>query len=389
MSLTLNILLWSLITPVIYTYVIYPFVTISLAKRVKEKDTTSSTLTPKVSILIAAHNEELVIESKIKSILLSNYPKEHIEILIGTDKCTDNTDEIIQRYTKSDITLKHVKFSKRSGKITIINSLIKDAIGEILILTDSNVIFTENTINALLKHFSDPKVGLVDSNMKNFGMKKTGISIPEKTYISVEGKLKYAEGKMWGSMMGPFGGCFAMRKNLYTKIPNNFLVDDFFLNMKVLENGYSCLNEPDAVVYEDVSNNLKAEFFRKTRISAGNFQNLSYFSNVLFKCNRLAFVFLSHKILRWLSPFLILLIGLTLCFTYEESILNLSLAIAYLILFGIVGLDLLLINLGLHFKPFRYLTHFISMNAALFIGFFKYLKGSKTSVWNRTERLQS
>ncbi|MDO7612630.1 MAG: glycosyltransferase, partial [Crocinitomicaceae bacterium] len=333
MSLTLNILLWSFITPVIYTYVIYPFVTISLAKRVKEKDTTPPSLTPKVSILIAAHNEELVIESKIKSILLSNYPKEHIEILIGTDKCTDNTDEIIQRYTKSDITLKHVKFSKRSGKITIINSLIKDAIGEILILTDSNVIFTENTINALLKHFSDPKVGLVDSNMKNFGMKTTGISIPEKTYISVEGKLKYAEGKMWGSMMGPFGGCFAMRKNLYTKIPNNFLVDDFFLNMKVLENGYSCLNEPDAVVYEDVSNNLKAEFFRKTRISAGNFQNLSYFSNVLFKCNRLAFVFLSHKILRWLSPFLILLIGLTLCFTYEESILNLSLAIGYLILF--------------------------------------------------------
>ena len=389
MSLTLNILLLSFITPVIYTYVLYPFVTIMISKRVKAKDLSNSTITAKVSILIAAHNEEPVIESKILSILASNYPKESIEILIGTDKCTDKTDEIIQRLSESNRNIKHVKFSERSGKIKIINSLIEDVNGDVLILTDANVLFTENTINALLKHFSDPKVGLVDSNMKNFGMKKTGISIPEKTYISVEGKLKYAEGKMWGSMMGPFGGCFAMRKNLYTKIPNNFLVDDFFLNMKVLENGYSCLNEPDAVVYEDVSNNLKAEFFRKTRISAGNFQNLSYFSNVLFKCNRLAFVFLSHKILRWLSPFLILLIGLTLCFTYEESILNLSLAIAYLILFGIVGLDLLLINLGLHFKPFRYLTHFISMNAALFIGFFKYLKGSKTSVWNRTERLQS
>ena len=171
MSLTLNILLWSFITPVIYTYVIYPFVTITLAKRIKEKETTQSIVTPTVSILIAAHNEELVIESKIKSVLLSNYPKEHIEILIGTDKCTDKTDEIIQKYTKSDITLKHVRFSERSGKITIINSLIEDAIGEILILTDSNVIFTENTINALLKHFSDPKVGLVDSNMKNFEMK--------------------------------------------------------------------------------------------------------------------------------------------------------------------------------------------------------------------------
>lgn len=381
--------MWSFITPVIYTYIVYPFVTIMLSKRAKVKGRSHSSITSKVSILIAAHNEEPVIESKIKSILSSNYPKESIEILIGTDKCTDKTDEIIQRLSESNRNIKHVKFSERSGKIKIINSLIEDVNGDVLILTDANVLFTENTINALLKHFNDPKVGLVDSNMKNFGMKSSGISIPEKTYISVEGKLKYAEGILWGAMMGPFGGCFAMKKDLYVKIPETFLVDDFFLNMKVLESGYCCLNEPEAIVYEDVSNNLKAEFFRKSRISAGNFQNLAYFSTVLFNFNRLAFVFLSHKVLRWLSPFFILFTGILLCFTHEESILNLSLAMSYLILFGFVCLDLILLNIGIHIKPFRYLTHFVSMNAALFIGFFKYIKGSKTSVWNRTERLQS
>ena len=381
--------MWSFITPVIYSYIVYPFVTIMLSERAKAKGSSQSSITSKVSILIAAHNEEPVIESKILSILASNYPKESIEILIGTDKCTDKTDEIIQRLSESNRNIKHVKFSERSGKIKIINSLIEDVNGDVLILTDANVLFTENTINALLKHFNDPKVGLVDSNMKNFGMKSSGISIPEKTYISVEGKLKYAEGILWGAMMGPFGGCFAMKKDLYVKIPETFLVDDFFLNMKVLESGYCCLNEPEAIVYEDVSNNLKAEFFRKSRISAGNFQNLAYFSTVLFKFNRLAFVFLSHKVLRWLSPFFILFTGILLCFTHEESILNLSLAMSYLILFGFVCLDLILLTIGIHIKPFRYLTHFVSMNAALFIGFFKYIKGSKTSVWNRTERLQS
>ena len=381
--------MWSFITPVIYSYIVYPFVTIMLSERAKAKGRSQSSITSKVSILIAAHNEEPVIESKILSILASNYPKESIEILIGTDKCTDKTDEIIQRLSESNRNIKHVKFSERSGKIKIINSLIEDVNGDILILTDANVLFTKNTINALLKHFNDPKVGLVDSNMKNFGMKSSGISIPEKTYISVEGKLKYAEGILWGAMMGPFGGCFAMKKDLYVKIPETFLVDDFFLNMKVLESGYCCLNEPEAIVYEDVSNNLKAEFFRKSRISAGNFQNLAYFSTVLFNFNRLAFVFLSHKVLRWLSPFFILFTGILLCFTHEESILNLSLAMSYLILFGFVCLDLILLNIGIHIKPFRYLTHFVSMNAALFIGFFKYIKGSKTSVWDRTERLQS
>ena len=141
--------MWSFITPVIYTYIVYPFVTIMLSKRAKAKGSSHSSIISKVSILIAAHNEEPVIESKILSILASNYPKESIEILIGTDKFTDKTDEIIQRLSESNRNIKHVKFSERSGKIKIINSLIEDVNGDVLILTDANVLFTESTINAL------------------------------------------------------------------------------------------------------------------------------------------------------------------------------------------------------------------------------------------------
>ena len=389
MSIALNILLWTSITPVIYTYLVYPLITISMAKRSTEKGSAINHKKPKVSILIAAYNEELVIKSKIDSILSSKYPIDHIEIIIGTDKCTDKTDDIVKHYADLHDNIHHIKFHERSGKIKIINSIVDQANAEFLLLTDANVIFTESTVNALLKHFSDSKIGLVDSNMKNFGMKPTGISIPEKTYISLEGKLKHAEGKLWGTMMGPFGGCFAIRKSLFSKIPETFLVDDFFLNMKVLKNGYLCINEPDAIVYEDVSNDLKTEFIRKSRISAGNFQNLAYFGSILFKLNKLSFVFLSHKILRWLSPFFILFSMLSLCFIYDESLLNFVLLMSYISSFGIVCLDLMLLNLNIHIKPFRYLTHFISMNVALFIGFIKFLKGSKNSIWNRTERLQS
>lgn len=381
--------MWSFIAPVIYTYFVYPMITIGLARRKKLKKIDSNGIITRTSILIAAYNEELVIESKIKSILASKYPTDQIEILIGTDNCTDNTDKIIQKYAEKHKIIRHVKFNERSGKIKIINALFELAKGEILVLTDANVMFTEHTLDSLLKHFGDSKVGLVDSNMKNFGMKSTGISIPEKTYISIEGKLKYAEGNLWGTMMGPFGGCFAVRKSLFYKVPDNFLVDDFFINMKVLENGHSCLNEPNAIVYEDVSNNLRAEFSRKSRISAGNFQNLAHFFHLLFKFNRLSFVFLSHKILRWLCPFFILTVGILLFLLYEESLLNAILLISYTACLGIVAIDLIFIKLGIHIKPFRYLTHFAAMNAALFIGFFKFLRGSKSSVWKRTERLQA
>lgn len=363
--------------------------TISIANKIKDKKNKKEhSKWPLVSILIAAYNEDLVIEAKIKSILSSSYPIEKIEIIIGTDNCTDKTDDLIRKFADLHENIHHVQFNERSGKIKIINSIVDIATGELLILTDANVLFTENTIETLVNQFTDSKVGLVDSNMKSFGMKSTGISIPEKAYISLEGKLKNAEGKLWGSMMGPFGGCFAIRTSLFTKIPETYLVDDFFLNMTVLQQGSDCINEPDAIVYEDVSNDLKTEFNRKLRISAGNFQNLSHFAYTLLKFNRVAFVFLSHKILRWMSPFLLLASGIILCFLFGDSLLYLILFMSYIVSIGIVCIDLFLLNFGIHIKPFRFLTHFVAMNAALFIGFFKYLKGSENSIWKRTERLQ-
>jgi hypothetical protein len=94
----------------------------------------------------------------------------------------------------------------------------------------------------------------------------------KKAYISREVLIKQHESILWGTMMGPFGGCFAIRSELYEPVPKNFLVDDFYINMKVLEKGYQCINNLNALVFEDISNNLSDEFKRKVRISTGNFQ---------------------------------------------------------------------------------------------------------------------
>jgi cellulose synthase/poly-beta-1,6-N-acetylglucosamine synthase-like glycosyltransferase len=150
------------------------------------------------------------------------------------------------------------------------------------------------------------EIGLVDSNMRNIGIKKDGISHQEKTYISAEVASKNAESLLWGTMMGPFGGCFALRKKLWEKIPSHFLVDDFFINMLVLQKGFKSINEPNAIVFEDVSNDLSDEFRRKIRISSGNFQNLFHYKHLLFDFSWIAFSFFSHKVLRWLTPFFIL-----------------------------------------------------------------------------------
>lgn len=390
MILTLEIVFWFCVFLVFYSYLFYPLFVKLIAK---SKNTNSVVFAdkdelPVVSILMAAHNEAKVIEKKIKSVFQGNYPTHKIEFLIGSDNSTDDTNEIVKQLQFLYPQIVFHEFKNRNGKIRIINNLVEKAQNQIMILTDSNVIFEENTIQELVKHFKNEKIGLVDTKMINTGLKMDGISIQEKTYINAEVDIKHAEGKLWGAMMGPFGGCFAIRKEAFKEVPENFLVDDFFLNMYVLKQGYACINEPNAIVFEDVSNDLHEEFRRKIRISAGNYQNLMTFKWMLFKFNGVAFAFLSHKVLRWKIPFIILLLFSILPIIYHTNIIYLYFLITTIHCLFFIGLDLTLKFLQVNVSAFRFLTHFAAMNLALFLGFFKYVKGIKNSVWEPTKRFQ-
>jgi hypothetical protein len=224
--------------------------------------------------------------------------------------------------------------------------------------------------------------------MVNTGLKNDGISYQEKTYISMEVWTKNAEGKIWGGMMGPFGGCFAIRKKAFSAIPLNYLVDDFYLNMKTLQKGFHCINESKALVFEDVSNNLTEEFKRKARISAGNFQNLAHFSTLLFRFDGISFAFLSHKVLRWLTPFFLITLAWSSFLLINHSALYFWTSVASLVVILMIVLDLALKKMNVNIAIFRFSTHFFAMNLALIIGFLNYIKGIKSSVWEPTKRLQ-
>ncbi|MDA3819710.1 MAG: glycosyltransferase, partial [Candidatus Delongbacteria bacterium] len=167
---------------------------------------TEKTNLPSVSIIIAAYNEEAVIEEKVNSIFQNDYPSDKFEVLIGSDNSTDSTNEICLRLSEKHNNLHFTSFKQRQGKIPIINKLEKQAKSPILIFTDANVIFDNNSIYELIKYFKNDDIGLIDSHMINTGLKKEGISFQEKSYISREVYIKHREGLLWGSMMGPFGG---------------------------------------------------------------------------------------------------------------------------------------------------------------------------------------
>lgn len=392
--LIIIVLFWLSVVLVFHTYIFFP-VFLSILYRIKSKYLPSqiqSEPSLQVSILMAAYNEEAVIEQKIESIFQSHYPNQLLEVWVGSDNSTDTTNTILEKLKQKYPQLHPVFFNERNGKIKIINKLAQKANSEILIITDANVIFDKNTISQLCSSISAENVGLVDTHMMHSGITDDGISKQENFYISNEVKIKYYEGQLWGTMMGPFGGCYAVRKNLFKPVPENFLVDDFFINMQVLVQGYKAINNPQAIVVEDVSNDLKHEFKRKIRIATGNFQNLRYFLSFTIKniFKPVGFCFLSHKIIRWFTPIIMLFAFLALTILAINSISFYF--ILWLLSFSVIVMVLferLLSQMYINIKILRLTTHFFYMNLALLIGFFRFLKGVKSSIWTPTPRLQS
>lgn len=387
----MQLVFWISVFVVVFSYAVYPLILkiLSIGKKPNNVVFDAEHL-PKVSVIIAAFNEEAVIHEKLISVLESNYPADKLEILVGSDASTDKTIPLVANLSRLYPQIKFFDFSERRGKPSVVSDLARHSNGEVLVLTDANVIFSNSALFHLAKHFKNPGIGLVDTHMVNKGLKKDGISFQEKAYISREVRIKHMESLIWGTMMGPFGGCYAVRREDFSDIPPHSLVDDFYINMKVLEKGKKAVNELQAIVYEDVSNNLRDEFRRKIRIATGNFQNLSRFAHLLWPpWSGTGFAFLSHKVLRWFGPlFLILALISNIPLALQSGFYVFTLVSQVSLMFMVPLADLALKKINIHVAPLRLIVHFYSMNLALLLGLTRYIKGVKTGVWKPTPRNQ-
>lgn len=369
-----------------HTYIVYPLMVRFFALRKKQLAVAASTATelPSVAVLIAAFNEEKVIVEKLKSVLNNNYPLNKLSIFVGSDASSDSTEELIKELQKTQPQIVLRRFEERVGKITIVNQLQSMTDAELLILTDANVMFSENCIQQLVKGFENARVGLVAANIRKVAVKNEGITKQETFYLSFENSIKAAESKLWNLIMGAEGGCYAIRNNLFKKVPANFIVDDFYITLQLLQRGHSALFEEHALCFEDVPPDEKGEYRRKVRISAGNFQNLFFFKRLLAKpFSALGFAFWSHKVLRWSSPFLLL----TALFSSAVLAINSSFfASLASVQFALMFLPV--INRRFPFKNelLKFISHFYLMNLALLAGFLQFTKGISSSVWQPVKR---
>jgi cellulose synthase/poly-beta-1,6-N-acetylglucosamine synthase-like glycosyltransferase len=399
----LQIIFWLCSFLLVYSYVLFPILLKILSKNkignsiIFNKNDTL----PHVSILMSLYNEEKVIIDKLNTLVAQNFPSDKLSVYIGSDCSSDHTNILVKNFIEEhNLSNFHFHpFINRQGKPGVINQLHQystnkngQGINHILIITDASVLLEKNTVFHLIKHFKNDKIGLVDSNMKHIGIQENGISKSEDSYISGEVKIKYRESIINGKMMGPFGGCYAMRSDLFIPVPSNFLVDDFYLAMNVLDKGKDAINELEAICKESVSQKMSEEYRRKRRISAGNFQNLVTYKHLLLPSRaNIAFHFIPHKVLRWLGPFFIIVGYIAnLILALDDNLFYLILfSLQTLLIFIIPIFDFILQQFNVHIIILRSIRYFFMMNLALLEGFINYLKGVQSNVWQPTKRPDS
>ncbi|MCX7697342.1 MAG: glycosyltransferase family 2 protein [Bacteroidales bacterium] len=384
----MEVLWWLLLGLILIPYLLYPsFMKWVYRKKYLIAKREESNNMPFVSLVMSVYNEENVLDEKLRSIFASDYPADKMEVLIGSDGSTDRTTEILTSWAKRDPHLRVFLFKERRGKISVINDLVRQAHGQIIISSDAKAMLFPDTISHLVRWFSDPSIGIVGGVLLNPIQVNAGIVRQEQFYMDNEMKLKYYEGLAGGYVMGVYGALFAIRKELFPEVPPYLMVDDFYITLRVIERGFRVIIDPEAKANQKLPLHLKEEFRRKDRIATGNFQNLRIFWRwILTPWKKASLFFICHKVLRWLVPFfLVAWFILTLLLSHQLFYRFFLAVFIFIIIIPI--LDWILNKFGIYVYVLRLITHFLTMNLALVTGCFRWMfERIDKAIWEPSKR---
>jgi glycosyltransferase involved in cell wall biosynthesis len=287
----------------LYPYVLYPLLLAAVGRGFERTPAPAPSHPPSVAILVSAFNEENRIGEKIANFNALDYPKDQLELWIGTDGSTDGTAQVVQELADQRIHL--VERPARSGKTAVLNDLASRAQTDLLVFTDVNALFRPDALQKLAAAAADPTVGLVSG--RTVIRAGNGQVQVEGAYYRLESWLKAREGAC-GWVAGADGAIYALRANLYQYLPPEW-INDLVHPCQVVASGFKARLEPLAISEEAAGDDAGRELDRQTRITAQASYLLAMQSGPLLRngCWGMLWVLASHKWLRWIAGLWILL----------------------------------------------------------------------------------
>lgn len=360
-----------------HTYFLYPIV-LWIAGLLKPFRPIKANTTPSISIIIAAYNEEKHISAKLKNTLAAEYPKDLVEIHIGSDGSTDNTAQIASSFSNQGV---HVHdFSLNRGKTSVQNDLVKLSSNEILVFTDAASFLAKHALTNLVKAFADPRVGCVAGRMVFVNTDKNLTTESQALYWKYEMQLREMESRI-GSLIGVDGPLYAVRRECYVPLAGN-VISDLITPLLVSVQNKRVVIEKKALILEEPTAKSVQELKTRRRIATRGLVGLKAHSEALFskKNPLLAFQIFSHKLLRWFVGPLVLL-NLLVCIMMSERWIFMLMICLHLIFYAaaVVGWFLERKNRkpGLLKIPY----YFCLVNTAAMLGIFDFLRGKQAISW--------
>ena len=270
---TIEMLFWIALAVLAYTWFGYPALLFA-CERLMYTPVRREAITPSVSVLVVAHDEEDVLARKIENLLALDYPKDLLEIVVASDGSHDRTVEIARAYQSQGIELR--EFPVRRGKASVLNDIVPDLAGEIVVLADARQRLERDVLRRLAANFADPAVGGVSGELVLETPAAAGIALSMNAYWRYEKWIRAKESNIH-STVGGTGAIFALRKELFRPLPGETILDDVVLPFQIVKRGFRVVMELGARAWDVAHESWQREFARKARTLSGNFQILFHF----------------------------------------------------------------------------------------------------------------
>lgn len=389
---TLKVIFWFCLFLVFYTYIGYGILLWLLVQikrllkgKPQKRELPADDQLPDVTLMICAYNEQDIVDFKMENTHQITYPKLHVVWV--TDGSNDSTNDLLAKYHDVEV----IYSPERRGKTAALNHGLSTVKDELIVMTDANTMLNPEAIHEIVRCFMDPQVACV-AGEKRVAARHEGQAAAEGEglYWKYESTLKCLDGEFY-SAMGAAGELCAIRRSLYEPMPENALLDDFVMSLRMVDKGYKIAYTSDAYAMEYGSADLAEESKRKRRIAAGGLQSIWWLKDMMnpFHQPLVAFQFVSHRVLRWsITPIALLLLiplNVILVLLKAGTIYN-WIWILQIIFYLAAFAGYLLEKNGKKNKILYVPYYFLFMNLNVFRGM-AYLKSHKSSgAWEKAKR---
>ncbi len=372
---------WLSVAALLYVYGGFS-VLVVIVGSIRQRRVQKQNITPDLSLIITAYNEEASIEERLNNVLELDYPKDALEIIVASDGSDDATESIVSKFV--DLYGVRLLSLPRRGKIYAINDAVEQATGDILVFSDANSIYDKTALRKLAANFADPEVGGVGGNtIYTQQADSDSCSQGESLYWSYDKWLKQMESRT-GSIISAHGAIYAIRRELYKKQNDSAVTDDFAISTLVIEQGYRLVFEKEARAYEVAIPSADREFWRKVRLMTRGLRGVRIRKALLnpFRFGFYSVILFTHKLLRRLVSFMLLVLLTSSVLLMSHGTLYLSFAVLQIIFYALAGTGYLLRHHRIGRMHIFYIPFFYCLaNCAALIAVINMIRGHQIERW--------